>query len=40
MAGASGLFIGEKDAIKAIGVPVDFDEYINGLQGKAAGATP
>lgn len=40
MAGANGLFIGEARAVKAIGVPVDFDEYINGLREKSNGATP
>ena len=39
MAGASGLFIGDREAIKAIGIPVDFDEWVQGLQAKSAGAT-
>ena len=39
MAGARGLFIGDELAIKATHIPVDFDAYINGLQGRAAGLT-
>lgn len=37
MAGATGLFIGDERAVKATHIPVDFEEYVNGLQAKAAG---
>ena len=36
---ASGLFIGDERAMKAINVPIDFEDYVNGLQAKAAGLT-
>jgi len=36
---ASGLFIGDERAMKAISVPIDFEDYVNGLQAKAAGLT-
>lgn len=39
MAGASGLFMGDARAMKAAQFPVDFDEYIDGLRARAAGAT-
>lgn len=34
-----GLFMGDERAIKATHIPVDFEDYINGLQGKAAGVS-
>ena len=39
MAGAQGLFMGDARAMKATQFPIDFDEYIDGLRARAAGAT-
>lgn len=39
MAGAKGLFIGDKESVKAVQYPIDFEEYVNNLQSKAIGAT-
>lgn len=36
---ASGLFIGDERAMKAISVPIDFEDYVNNLQARAAGLT-
>lgn len=39
MAGAKGLFVGDRASVKAVQYPIDFEEYVNNLQTKAIGAT-
>ena len=36
---ADSVFFGDKRAVKSLHIPVDFDEYVNGLRARAAGAT-
>lgn len=34
---ATSFFIGDEKAVKAVNIPIDFEDYINNLQAKAAG---